>query len=35
MHEWRMFKTLIEKSPADTDGHNKHVINLRNTLLKE
>jgi hypothetical protein len=35
MKEWKIFKALIEQSPADTDGHNKHVVGLRNTLLKE
>jgi len=35
IQEWKIFKDIIEKSPADTEGHNKHVVSLRNTLLKE
>ena len=33
--EWGTFKAMIQKAPADTQGHNKHVNALRNALLKE
>jgi hypothetical protein len=33
--EWTTFKEIIDKSPGDTQSHNKHVSALRNKLLKE
>ena len=35
MNQWNTFKEIIQKAPTDTQGHNKHVNQLRNALLKE